>query len=181
MSFEEAQGEVAHEATAYPPTFQDVIMNLQRYWADQGCVVLQPYDNEVGAGTFHTATTLRSLGPGTWRTAYVQPSRRPTDGRYGENPNRLQHYYQFQVILKPSPDNVQELYLNSLRAIGINVEEHDVRFVEDDWESPTLGAWVLAGRSGSTAWNARSSRISSRSAVLNASRFLPRSPMDSSA
>ncbi len=143
MSFEEAQGEVAHEATAYPPTFQDVIMNLQRYWADQGCVVLQPYDNEVGAGTFHTATTLRSLGPGTWRTAYVQPSRRPTDGRYGENPNRLQHYYQFQVILKPSPDNVQELYLNSLRAIGINVEEHDVRFVEDDWESPTLGAWGL--------------------------------------
>ena len=143
MSFEEAQGEVAHEATAYPPTFQDVIMNLQRYWADQGCVVLQPYDNEVGAGTFHTATTLRSLGPGTWRTAYVQPSRRPTDGRYGENPNRMQHYYQFQVILKPSPDNVQELYLNSLRAIGINVEEHDVRFVEDDWESPTLGAWGL--------------------------------------
>ena len=143
MSFEEAQGEVAQGATACPPTFQDVIMNLQRYWADQGCVVLQPYDNEVGAGTFHTATTLRPLGPGTWRTAYVQPSRRPTDGRYGENPNRLQHYYQFQVILKPSPDNVQELYLNSLRAIGINVEEHDVRFVEDDWESPTLGAWGL--------------------------------------
>ena len=145
MSFEEAQGEVAHEATAYPPTFQDVIMNLQRYWADQGCVVLQPYDNEVGAGTFHTATTLRSLGPGTWRTAYVQPSRRPTDGRYGENPNRLQHYYQFQVILKPSPDNVQELYLNSLRAIGINVEEHDVRFVEDDWGKPDagcLGSWL---------------------------------------
>ena len=125
------------------PTFQDVIMNLQRYWADQGCVVLQPYDNEVGAGTFHTATTLRSLGPGTWRTAYVQPSRRPTDGRYGENPNRLQHYYQFQVLLKPSPDNVQDLYLDSLRAIGIDVEQHDVRFVEDDWESPTLGAWGL--------------------------------------
>ncbi len=125
------------------PTFQDVIMRLQRYWADQGCVVLQPYDNEVGAGTFHTATTLRSLGPGVWRTAYVQPSRRPTDGRYGENPNRLQHYYQYQVILKPSPDNVQDLYLESLRAIGIDTDKHDVRFVEDDWESPTLGAWGL--------------------------------------
>ena len=125
------------------PSFQDVIMNLERYWANQGCVVLQPYDNEVGAGTFHTATTLRSLGPGVWRTAYVQPSRRPTDGRYGENPNRLQHYYQYQVILKPSPDNVQQLYLDSLRAIGINIDEHDVRFVEDDWESPTLGAWGL--------------------------------------
>ena len=125
------------------PTFQDVIMNLERYWANQGCVVLQPYDNEVGAGTFHTATTLRSLGPGVWRTAYVQPSRRPTDGRYGENPNRLQHYYQYQVILKPSPDNVQQLYLDSLRAIGIDIDEHDVRFVEDDWESPTLGAWGL--------------------------------------
>ena len=128
---------------ACPPTFQDVIMNLQRYWASKGCVVLQPYDNEVGAGTFHTATTLRSLGPDTWRTAYVQPCRRPTDGRYGENPNRMQHYYQFQVLLKPSPDNVQELYLESLAAIGINVAEHDVRFVEDDWESPTLGAWGL--------------------------------------
>ena len=125
------------------PTFQDVIMNLERYWADQGCVVLQPYDNEVGAGTFHTATTLRSLGPDVWRTAYVQPSRRPTDGRYGENPNRLQHYYQYQVLLKPSPDNVQQLYLDSLTAIGINIDEHDVRFVEDDWESPTLGAWGL--------------------------------------
>ena len=125
------------------PTFQDIIMNLQRYWAGTGCVVLQPYDNEVGAGTFHTATTLRSLGPGTWRTAYVQPSRRPADGRYGENPNRLQHYYQFQVLLKPSPDDVQNLYLESLRAIGVAVEEHDVRFVEDDWESPTLGAWGL--------------------------------------
>ena len=125
------------------PTFQDIIMNLQRYWADYGCAVLQPYDNEVGAGTFHTATTLRSLGPGTWRTAYVQPSRRPADGRYGENPNRLQHYYQFQVLLKPSPDDVQNLYLESLRAIGVAVEEHVVRFVEDDWESPTLGAWGL--------------------------------------
>lgn len=125
------------------PTFQDVIMRLQAYWADQGCVIVQPYDNEVGAGTFHTATTLRSLGPDAWRTAYVQPSRRPTDGRYGENPNRLQHYYQYQVILKPSPDNVQDLYLDSLRAIGIDVDAHDVRFVEDDWESPTLGAWGL--------------------------------------
>lgn len=124
-------------------SFQDIILRLQQYWADQGCVVLQPYDNEVGAGTFHTATTLRSLGPGTWRAAYVQPCRRPTDGRYGENPNRMQHYYQFQVLLKPSPDNVQDLYLNSLRTIGIDVEKHDIRFVEDDWESPTLGAWGL--------------------------------------
>ena len=124
-------------------SFQEIILRLQQYWADQGCVVLQPYDNEVGAGTFHTATTLRSLGPGTWRAAYVQPCRRPTDGRYGENPNRMQHYYQFQVLLKPSPDNVQDLYLNSLRTIGIEVEKHDIRFVEDDWESPTLGAWGL--------------------------------------
>ena len=124
-------------------TFQDIILTLQRYWADRGCVVLQPYDSEVGAGTFHTATTLRSLGPDTWRTAYVQPSRRPADGRYGANPNRLQHYYQFQVIMKPSPADSQELYLGSLRAIGIEPEEHDIRFVEDDWESPTLGAWGL--------------------------------------
>ncbi|TLM93863.1 MAG: glycine--tRNA ligase subunit alpha [Actinobacteria bacterium] len=124
-------------------TFQDIILGLSRYWADQGCVVLQPYDTEVGAGTFHPATTLRSLGPDTWRTAYVQPSRRPTDGRYGENPNRLQHYYQYQVILKPSPDNVLDLYFDSLRAIGIEPAEHDMRLVEDDWESPTLGAWGL--------------------------------------
>jgi glycyl-tRNA synthetase alpha chain len=124
-------------------TFQDVILALSRYWADQGCVVLQPYDVEVGAGTFHPATTLRSLGPDAWRTAYVQPSRRPTDGRYGENPNRLQHYYQFQVILKPSPDDVLDLYFGSLEAIGIDPKEHDVRLVEDDWESPTLGAWGL--------------------------------------
>lgn len=124
-------------------SFQDVILALQRYWADQGCVILQPYDTEVGAGTFHPATTLRSLGPDAWRTAYVQPSRRPTDGRYGENPNRLQHYYQFQVILKPSPENVLDLYFDSLRAIGINPQEHDMRLVEDDWESPTLGAWGL--------------------------------------
>ncbi len=124
-------------------TFQDMILALSRYWADQGCVVLQPYDMEVGAGTFHPATTLRALGPDAWRTAYVQPSRRPTDGRYGENPNRLQHYYQYQVILKPSPDNVLDLYFDSLRAIGIEPAEHDMRLVEDDWESPTLGAWGL--------------------------------------
>ncbi|PLX36228.1 MAG: glycine--tRNA ligase subunit alpha [Hyphomicrobiales bacterium] len=124
-------------------SFQGLILTLQRFWADQGCVVLQPYDMEVGAGTFHPATTLRSLGPKHWRAAYVQPSRRPTDGRYGENPNRLQHYYQFQVILKPSPDNLQQLYLDSLAAIGIDNRLHDIRFVEDDWESPTLGAWGL--------------------------------------
>jgi len=124
-------------------TFQDMILALSRFWADQGCVVLQPYDMEVGAGTFHPATTLRALGPDAWRTAYVQPSRRPTDGRYGENPNRLQHYYQFQVILKPSPDNVLDLYFDSLRAMGIEPAEHDMRLVEDDWESPTLGAWGL--------------------------------------
>ncbi|MCL2756473.1 MAG: glycine--tRNA ligase subunit beta [Coriobacteriia bacterium] len=126
-----------------PLTFQDIILALERYWADHGCVVLQPYDSEVGAGTFHPATTLRSLGSGIWKTAYVQPSRRPTDGRYGENPNRLQHYYQFQVLIKPSPFDVQELYLDSLRVIGIEPRDHDVRFVEDDWESPTLGAWGL--------------------------------------
>ena len=126
-----------------PRTFQDLIFALQKYWADQGCVILQPYDMEMGAGTFHTATTLRALGPKPWRAAYVQPSRRPKDGRYGENPNRLQHYYQFQVILKPSPPDIQKLYLDSLRAIGIDVANHDIRFVEDDWESPTLGAWGL--------------------------------------
>ena len=123
--------------------FQDVILTLQHYWAKQGCVLLQPYDMEMGAGTFHTATFLRSLGPEPWRAAYVQPSRRPKDGRYGENPNRLQHYYQFQVVLKPSPDNIQELYLDSLRALGIDTQVHDIRFVEDDWDSPTLGAWGL--------------------------------------
>ncbi|MFV0321710.1 MAG: glycine--tRNA ligase subunit alpha [Alphaproteobacteria bacterium] len=120
--------------------FQSLIMALQQYWAGQGCAILQPYDVEMGAGTFHPATTLRSLGKKPWRAAYVQPSRRPTDGRYGENPNRLQHYYQFQVVLKPGPINAQELYLNSLRHIGIDPMEHDIRFVEDDWESPTLGA-----------------------------------------
>ena len=120
--------------------FQDTILNLQKYWSNQGCVILQPYDMAVGAGTFHPATTLRSLGPKPWKAAYVQPSRRPTDGRYGKNPNRLQHYYQFQVIIKPSPNNIKKLYLNSLNKIGINYKEHDIRFVEDDWESPTLGA-----------------------------------------
>ncbi len=124
-------------------SFQDIILTLQNFWARQGCVVLQPYDMEVGAGTFHPATTLRALGPKPWNAAYVQPSRRPKDGRYGENPNRLQHYYQFQVILKPSPDNLQQLYLDSLRELGVKPEEHDIRFVEDDWESPTLGAWGL--------------------------------------
>ena len=121
-------------------SFQDIIMSLQKFWGKNGCVILQPYDLEVGAGTFHPATTLRSLGPQPWRAAYVQPSRRPTDGRYGENPNRLQHYYQYQVIIKPSPKNIKQTYLRSLAAIGINVKNHDIRFVEDDWESPTLGA-----------------------------------------
>jgi glycyl-tRNA synthetase alpha chain len=124
-------------------SFQGLILALQRYWADQGCVILQPYDMEVGAGTFHPATTLRALGPRPWNAAYVQPSRRPKDGRYGENPNRLQHYYQLQVILKPSPPDLQDLYLKSLYAIGIDPMRHDIRFVEDDWESPTLGAWGL--------------------------------------
>ena len=124
-------------------SFQGLILALQQYWASWGCVILQPYDMEVGAGTFHPATTLRALGPKPWNAAYVQPSRRPKDGRYGENPNRLQHYYQFQVILKPSPSDIQELYLNSLQAIGIDPNVHDIRLVEDDWESPTLGAWGL--------------------------------------
>ncbi len=124
-------------------SFQGLILTLQNFWAEQGCVILQPYDMQMGAGTFHTATTLRALGPKAWKAAYVQPSRRPKDGRYGENPNRLQHYYQFQVILKPSPDNIQQLYLDSLAAIGLDASLHDIRFVEDDWESPTLGAWGL--------------------------------------
>ena len=124
-------------------TFQGLIFALQQFWADQGCVIMQPLDMEVGAGTFHPATFLRAIGPESWNTAYVQPCRRPTDGRYGENPNRLQHYYQFQVILKPSPKNIQELYLDSLRSIGIDMSIHDIRFVEDNWESPTLGAWGL--------------------------------------
>jgi len=125
------------------PSFQDLILRLERFWADQGCVILQPYDMEMGAATFHPATALRSLGPKPWRAAYVQPCRRPKDGRYGENPNRLQHYYQFQVILKPSPPDIQDIYLDSLVAIGIDPLKHDIRFVEDDWESPTLGAWGL--------------------------------------
>ncbi|MXU65514.1 glycine--tRNA ligase subunit alpha [Oceanomicrobium pacificus] len=130
--------------TSRPPrSFQEIILRLQSYWARQGCAVLQPYDMEVGAGTFHPATTLRALGATPWAAAYVQPSRRPTDGRYGENPNRLQHYYQYQVIIKPSPPDLQALYLGSLDAIGIDMEMHDIRFVEDDWESPTLGAWGL--------------------------------------
>ena len=126
-----------------PHSFQDLILILQRYWAAQDCVILQPYDLEMGAGTFHPATTLRALGPKPWRAAYVQPCRRPTDGRYGANPNRFQHYYQFQVVLKPSPDNIQQLYLDSLKELGIDPLLHDIRFVEDDWESPTLGAWGL--------------------------------------
>lgn len=134
---------MALDGSQRPPSFQEIILRLQSYWAEQGCVILQPYDLEVGAGTFHTATTLRALGPESWNAAYVQPSRRPTDGRYGENPNRLQHYYQFQVIMKPSPSNSQELYLGSLKHLGIDPMAHDIRFVEDDWESPTLGAWGL--------------------------------------
>lgn len=124
-------------------TFQGLILALQNYWAEKGCVVLQPFDMEVGAGTFHPATFLRSIGPEPWAAAYVQPSRRPTDGRYGENPNRLQHYYQFQVVIKPSPEDIQDLYLESLRYLGIDTSVHDIRFVEDNWESPTLGAWGL--------------------------------------
>lgn len=125
------------------PTFQSIIIKLQEFWANQGCVILQPLDIEIGAGTFHPATFLRAIGPEPWSAAYVQPSRRPTDGRYGENPNRGQHYYQFQVVLKPSPDNIQDLYLDSLRALGVDPLLHDIRFVEDNWESPTLGAWGL--------------------------------------
>ncbi|MGA7562452.1 MAG: glycine--tRNA ligase subunit alpha [Desulfobaccales bacterium] len=124
-------------------TFQELLITLQRFWADQGCLIGQPYDIEVGAGTFNPATLLRALGPEPWNVAYVEPSRRPTDGRYGENPNRLQHYYQYQVIMKPSPKNIQELYLASLKALGLDPLDHDIRFVEDDWESPTLGAWGL--------------------------------------
>jgi glycyl-tRNA synthetase alpha chain len=129
--------------TKKPLSFQELILTLHQFWSDQGCLILQPYDMEVGAGTFHPATTLRALGREPWNAAYVQPSRRPTDGRYGENPNRLQHYYQYQVIMKPSPENIQELYLESLKKIGIDSKYHDIRFVEDDWESPTLGAWGL--------------------------------------
>ena len=151
-------------------SFQGLILTLQNFWADQGCVILQPYDMEMGAGTFHPATTLRALGPKTWRAAYVQPCRRPKDGRYGENPNRVQHYYQFQVILKPSPPNLQELYLASLAAIGLNAKLHDIRFVEDDWESPTLGAW--GGNAGAMAWRFLSSLIFSKSRALNVRLYL---------
>ena len=129
--------------TTKPTCFQDIILTLHTYWGQRGCAILQPYDMEMGAGTFHPATTLRALGPKPWKAAYVQPSRRPSDGRYGENPNRLQHYYQYQVILKPSPDDILEQYLGSLEAIGIDLATNDIRFVEDDWESPTLGAWGL--------------------------------------
>jgi glycyl-tRNA synthetase alpha chain len=140
-----AKGHSKPATSGFDPTrsFQDLILTLQQFWGEQGCVILQPYDMEVGAGTFHPATTLRALGPKPWNAAYVQPSRRPKDGRYGENPNRLQHYYQFQVIMKPSPPDFQELYLASLGAIGLDPLLHDIRFVEDDWESPTLGAWGL--------------------------------------
>jgi glycyl-tRNA synthetase alpha chain len=131
------------DATRETATFQELIFALQAYWAEQGCVVLQPYDMEMGAGTFHTATFLRAIGPEPWNAAYVQPSRRPTDGRYGDNPNRLQHYYQYQVVMKPSPENIQDLYLGSLELLGLDLHVHDVRFVEDNWESPTLGAWGL--------------------------------------
>jgi glycyl-tRNA synthetase alpha chain len=134
---------VKGECRHVPLSFQDLILTLHNYWSAQGCVLLQPYDMEMGAGTFHPATVLRALGPDPWKAAYVQPCRRPTDGRYGENPNRLGHYYQYQVILKPSPPNLQDLYLGSLSAIGIDPLKHDIRFVEDDWESPTLGAWGL--------------------------------------
>ena len=134
---------VSDPKTADVSTFQGLIMALQQFWAEQGCVLVQPLDMEVGAGTFHPATTLRAIGPESWNAAYVQPCRRPTDGRYGENPNRLQHYYQFQVVMKPSPDNIQQLYLDSLKHLGVDPGVHDIRFVEDNWESPTLGAWGL--------------------------------------
>ena len=129
--------------TSKKPSFQEIILRLQQYWSDKGCALLQPYDMEVGAGTSHTATFLRAIGPEPWKAAYVQPSRRPKDGRYGENPNRMQHYYQFQVVLKPAPDNILELYLGSREALGFDLKKNDVRFVEDDWENPTLGAWGL--------------------------------------
>src|SRR5499426_2957523 len=148
MQKKAAKPAAAKIVKALPPlrpttSFQDLILTLQQYWGEQGCALLQPYDMEVGAGTFHPATTLRALGPKAWNAAYVQPSRRPKDGRYGENPNRLQHYYQYQVILKPSPNDVQDIYLQSLKAIGLDPALHDIRFVEDDWENPTLGAWGL--------------------------------------
>jgi len=154
-------------------TFQQLILRLQSYWDAQGCALLQPYDMEVGAGTSHTATFLRALGPEPWRAAYVQPSRRPKDGRYGENPNRLQHYYQYQVVLKPAPSNILELYLGSLEAMGFDLKKNDVRFVEDDWENPTLGAWGL----GWEVWLNGMEVTSSKSAASIASRSRVRSPM----
>jgi glycyl-tRNA synthetase alpha chain len=138
-----SQDNKQNEISGSKLSFQQLIFELQQYWSAQGCTIAQPYDMEMGAGTFHPATFLRAIGPEPWRAAYVQPCRRPTDGRYGENPNRLQHYYQFQVLLKPSPDNIQQLYLDSLKTIGVDTESHDIRFVEDNWESPTLGAWGL--------------------------------------
>lgn len=132
--------------------FQQMILILQQYWASKGCILLQPFDMEVGAGTFHPATFLRAIGPEPWHAAYVQPSRRPTDGRYGDNPNRTQHYYQFQVILKPSPDEIQDIYLGSLQALGIDPLIHDIRFVEDNWEAPTLCSWGLVGKFGKMEW-----------------------------
>ncbi len=148
-----------------PKSFQEIILRLQAYWAAQGCAILQPYDMEVGAGTFHPGTTLRALGSRPWAAAYVQPSRRPTDGRYGENPNRLQHYYQYQVLIKPSPPDLQELYLGSLAAIGIDAALHDIRFVEDDWESPTLGAWGSPSRPRRTGCRGSSDRYRWRRAI----------------
>ena len=145
--------------------FQDVILNLQSFWAKYGALIVQPYDLEVGAGTFNPHTFLKSLGPEPWNAAYVEPSRRPTDGRYGQNPNRLQHYYQFQVVLKPSPDDIQELYLQSLQNLGISPQRHDIRFVEDDWESPPWAPGAWAGRCGWTAWRSPSSHISSSAAA----------------
>ena len=149
-------------------TFQDFINCLQNYWAEQGCVLVQPLDMEVGAGTFHPATFLRSIGPEPWNSAYVQPCRRPTDGRYGENPNRLQHYYQYQVVMKPAPENFQELYLGSLKAIGIDPAVHDIRFVEDNWESPTLGAWGLGWEVWLNGMEVPSSPIFNKLAVSSA-------------
>ncbi len=146
--------------------FQKTILILHQYWEQQGCILLQPLDIEVGAGTFHPATFLRAIGPEPWRAAYVQPSRRPTDGRYGDNPNRTQHYYQYQVVLKPSPDNIQELYLGSLKALGIDVLTHDIRFVEDNWEAPTLGSWGLDGKFGKMEWKSLSLLIFNKSVAF---------------
>ncbi len=148
--------------------FQQTILTLHEYWDQQGCVLLQPLDIEVGAGTFHPATFLRTIGPEPWRAAYVQPSRRPTDGRYGDNPNRTQHYYQYQVVLKPSPDNIQELYLGSLKALGIDPLTHDIRFVEDNWEAPTLGSWGWDGKFGKMEWKLLSLLIFNKSAAFHA-------------